>query len=32
MIVRSFLDSNIFVYADDHKYPEKQRIAEALFD
>lgn len=32
MIVRSFLDSNIFVYADDHRYPEKQQIAADLFE
>jgi predicted nucleic acid-binding protein len=32
MIVRSFLDSNIFVYADDHRYPAKQRIAADLFE
>ena len=31
MIVRSFLDSNIFVYADDHRYPEKQRIAAEIY-
>ena len=27
MIARSFLDSDIFVYADDHRYPAKQAIA-----
>lgn len=32
MIVRSFLDSNIFVYADDHRYPGKQAQASDLFD
>jgi predicted nucleic acid-binding protein len=31
MIVRSFLDSNIFVYADDHRFPEKQAKAADLF-
>ena len=32
MIVRSFLDSNIFVYADDHRYPAKQSISLALYE
>ena len=32
MIVRSFLDSNVFVYADDHRYPAKQSIAADLFE
>jgi predicted nucleic acid-binding protein len=31
MIVRSFLDSNVFVYADDHRYPDKQARAADLF-
>lgn len=32
MIVRSFLDSNIFVYADDHRYAVKQAISLALYE
>lgn len=32
MIVRSFLDSNIFVYADDHRYPAKQATSLALYE
>ena len=32
MIVRSFLDSNIFVYADDHRHPDKQKVAADLFE
>ncbi len=32
MIVRSFLDSNVFVYADDHRFPAKQKVAADLFE
>lgn len=32
MIVRSFLDSNIFVYADDHRFPDKQAEAVKHFE
>ncbi len=32
MTARSFLDSNIFVYADDHRYPDKQAVAASLFE
>jgi predicted nucleic acid-binding protein len=32
MIVRSFLDSNVFVYADDHRYPAKQAISLVLYE
>jgi len=32
MSVRSFLDTNILVYTDDHDSPEKQAIALDLFD
>jgi predicted nucleic acid-binding protein len=32
MILRSFLDSKLFVYADDHRYPAKQSIAADLFE
>lgn len=32
MNVRSFLDSNVFVYADDHRFPQKQKIAADLFE
>jgi predicted nucleic acid-binding protein len=32
MIVRSFLDSNVFICADDHHYPEKQAIAAWLYE
>lgn len=32
MIVRSFLDSNIFVYADDHRDPTKQATSLALYE
>ena len=31
MIARSFLDSNIFVYADDHRLQAKQAIAIDLY-
>ena len=32
MTVRSFLDTNILVYTDDHDAPEKQRVALDLFE
>ena len=31
MIARSFLDSNIFIYADDHRFQAKQAIAIDLY-
>ena len=31
MIARSFLDSSIFIYADDHRFPAKQTIAIDLY-
>ncbi len=32
MTGRSFLDSNVFIYADDHRYPDKQMVASSLFE
>lgn len=32
MIVRSFLDTNILVYTDDHDAPDKQTVALDLFE
>lgn len=32
MIVRSFLDSNVFVYGDDHRYPAKQATSLELYE
>lgn len=31
MNVRSFLDTNVLVYTDDHRYPEKQERASQLY-
>src|SRR4051812_2638318 len=32
MIVRSFLDSNVFVYVNSHRFPDKQQVAADLFE
>lgn len=32
MVVRSFLDSDVFVYADDHRCPAKQATSLELYE